>query len=650
MIGAKFVAGLLPSSNLEPPGTALWFPLDTGTGVATNDTTNSGFQASTDLLMAGTAALRVNPGSVQWQTDGGGGIKFLSTTASAAFAYDPTGNDRTRLARLVDFANFEVGERIYVGFDVYTPAGFDTAQGTSALSILGIGDFATASASGYLQFGLSSGLYGQVAFRSPGATAGGSLTANTGVTAARDGYWNVHVLELECTAANTFKLRQCHAFGATVETSSWTAAVDLSKSDASGTAPPGLATDNGVRIGATRNGSTGNQNNCRWDMILRNVWAVRYSGGFVDSALAAMARDMISRPGQFPLTMRRLGLLNPDLFLEPVGSGMNGGVTFAPITQADMFIGFDGNRPIPSGTRNTWFATVFVEPTTEFTQNSVRTSRLAADNSVAPPYAGVPGWYTDANGEYLPRLDTVEGGYKFARFNSPPVGGGRGAFLMSSWKNDVSSLVPTSISYNGRQEIVTFGPSCDLPRRRSVWIAGRYYCNWTTLPNGEYVIVFQIKPDPSMSPPLAISFYGNRVDVIRRHSLADYLPSSYGKTEDVDKFSTKGVAVAADWKGKWFDLCINMNFDPEALGGGFCKIYFDNTLVYDYTGPIGYGGISREPAKPNYIQNVRWSNYPNSSSEAGWTGGRRDVWISRCFVCTDVEGYTLSQVRSALVA
>lgn len=299
----------------------------------------------------------------------------------------------------------------------------------------------------------------------------------------------------------------------------------------------------------------------------------------------------------------------------------NATFTFVPILQSDMFIAYDGDRSLAD---QPYFTAFFETPPYSTTRSSNVTS--------------IAGWTSDASGEYVKRQNARIGGVKFGRMTSPPGSIGKGAFLLSSHASDQT--------LDAREEIVTWGKSVALPHNRDLWIAGRYYLDFPTPPTGtqEFVLIWQLKPDPSTAPALSVSFYGDRVDVIHHFNPTDYLPRNFsGTKERMDKFTHRIPGEGSKWKAKWFDLVIKLNLDPLNAGGGYYKVWFDDTLMHEYIGPIGFGGLTVDGGRRIY--NARWSNYP---SVIPWTGGKRDVWVQRCFVCKDDHGYTLSQVRQAL--
>lgn len=291
--------------------------------------------------------------------------------------------------------------------------------------------------------------------------------------------------------------------------------------------------------------------------------------------------------------------------------------TFPPIPRRDMLLAFDAARALSTQP----YFEVFCEPNV-----TRRTTALPA----------VAGWRADASGEYIQRRDQSEGGVKFGRMLHGPGGVSDGAFLLSSFSTDQTS--------GRREELSTWGPDVALPKHTDIWIAGRYFLDFGALPRNEWVVLFQLKPTPSMAPILAVSCYWDRVDIITRYNPAAGLPDNYTGTEGVDKITHKGApGGVAEWAGKWFDLTVQINIDDTGTGDGFVKVWFDDRLMLDRAGPLGFGGLSQSGVERYY--NVRWSNYPNGGA---WTGGRRDVWLRRVFACRSRPKQALPLIRAAL--
>ncbi len=619
----RLAQGLVPEGAIAPPMRMLWLPLDTG-GTTTGASFPGGFARR--IGVSGTtrddpATLTVTSGTVSLEAVGG---LTWNDSANAHLELSPgSGDALTFIDQLLDLGALGVGQTIMVGAELETPAGWAAALTTTA-TLLSVGGFGGSDGGGWA-CGIASNERPAFFWRAVGASAVGATILNlVGVDTTGslvEGARNAVVFELQCTAANTFKVRaHISSSPGTTYTGAWSAETNLSDPGQSGTAAPGPVASAGVRIGGRKDGTI-NGNRMQRGEILRNVWAAQFPAPPRESIGPSCCEDMLLRMGCRPRTLTLYDEDAVDIADSPDGTYDAG---FGVLTLGDAFVAFDGKR---ATTDHPQF-TIITETATD--KGSNKSTNIDVIN---------PQWVSTADYEGTERIAASPGGLKFARTELTPASVAYPAFLFSSYKTDQSNRTRCEAGWRGDDVTVPFGVD--------FWAAMLLWYEFDMGASPQHVTISQIYHggvNAGVNPFYGVSLYRDKLSIEFRHcavegmTKADQLLVSYSLTS----FPAK--------RGQWVDIVAKFRLDWDPAGDGYVKVWIDGVQEIDYSGPIGYRGPALVdgvtiPLAPE----MRFGNYPGAVSE--WTPDLpRDVYIRRGFLWKDVGAYTIDQVRAALQA
>jgi hypothetical protein len=129
--------------------------------------------------------------------------------------------------------------------------------------------------------------------------------------------------------------------------------------------------------------------------------------------------------------------------------------------------------------------------------------------------------------------------------------------------------------------------------------------------------------EPGLSPPLAIEMAGERLRIVARSSAEAISSSATTSTKTLWSDS------AALERGRWYDMTLEMRFDP--FGGGLLNVWRDGQKIVSYAGAIGYNdqvggywkqGVYREASPETFAVNFSNLNVaekpsPGAAATAG---------------------------------
>lgn len=277
---AKPIPRPAPLSMRAPIARILAWPLDSGSSVATGGISQCAFKAAgiPAASIDAPLTLTVTTGPVAWHADGG--LVFPTGGAGNCYAeFNPgAGAARTFMENMLNLETFNQDERLICAAEIITPAGWGAAKTTGAC-VVSIGNLnQTAGNRGYA-FELTSAELPFVVFSALGRTSGspsGMSPAN--MPLVPDNARSVVIWEMLCRedGGRLWQLRShCQPDGGALASSSWTADIDLTEPANGGTAPPGLTSTSGIRIG--RRNRTATQNQITFGERLRSVSLIRLS-------------------------------------------------------------------------------------------------------------------------------------------------------------------------------------------------------------------------------------------------------------------------------------------------------------------------------------------------------------------------------------
>lgn len=604
-------AQALPLCMIKPPVRVLWWPIADHSGTPTAGTESSSGLAvngqTAGVSITKKAVLGVNAAGATWHPTGG----ITQPDGSAAyFDVVPTGDELTFLQTMLDLSGLVEGETIMVGAELLAPAGWAAAHATSH-TVLSFGNFAAASASGGVDFGISGVERPQVLVWAKGATAqlapvtpiGGFLQENTR---------NVIVWEITCTEPGWFKARSHVGTPASgVSSSGWTTAVSWADAANGGTAAPG-AGGFGIRM-FRRNGSTTNQANK--GETHRNVWVARLNEE-TEGVAKRLCLEMLLTPNNLPRWLRTLA----GDAITYTGPDGNANKTFGDIALEDMFVYLDGATPFSQ----------LPEMTIEVEQPVTPSVSKISIITTHQQYS------SDANAEGLLRMNPALGNaYKFGRFKTGPFAN---AVLFSGHKDDISN--------RGRAECTWQGPAVTLPLGVDFWMAGRLYLDFPPPDVGQLVIMQLF---PGYSGTGMFPMWTFELDTTNKRFIA-----KYGWTDEPDSIQSDIVRTDVEMPGygpglfqRWFDLIVKHRIHWDAAQSPRTEIWLDGVKILDRAEPYGYRGPSGQNGK-SLDPFARCGIYPPSPYLTPNT--TRDVYVSRFFVAKNVGNYPEYVVRDALTA
>lgn len=597
-----------PYTSIVPELKTLWWPLWESTGATNGSTSPSGFATQTGetgTTRTESLTLTVTAGTVTWTP----GVGFSpQSTANAHLDRVPSGDAEIAFFdALFDFSSYEVGQTLLAAFDFTLPSGWTAGQGTTSACLFYVGNSDVAG------FGIESSstqiLRPQV--RAQGSAAGGSRPVLPGSFTLADGRRTV-IIQMECTAANTFKYRVCSSMDAVAPTlTAWGDPDDISTG---GTAAPNVPSGTGVRITARRLTSSAD----RWlrrGATLHNVWFAGSDIPVADGLLTQALGEMLVWRGMLPRVLRSYrGQDAPDYGLSPDGVA---DATFSPITLTDMFVNIDGSRAIADHPK----FSVVTEPKT------LGTDVMAASDL----------WQTETGTEGLYRISTPPGGYKFARTESTPGTALKPVFLFSAASVDQSNRNRCEAGW-------TNNPAALLPRGERIWQGMRFWHDFDfsdSSDNQQHVAITQWyhrAVNSGLQPVMVCTLYGDRFSVTLNWSDVEGMEKA-----DSIKTTYTFPGLTADMRGRWVDLVITGETSWDAADNPWLEFYVDDTLLVRHEGPNLYKGPTWNELTP--VEEIRVGNYPGSSMD---TPTPRDFYVRRFFVCRNTQGYTLAQIRAAL--
>lgn len=590
---------------LPPPYFALWYPLSDQSGTPTaSDETPNGLGVNGIGSITKAAVLGVNAGGASYAATGG---VVHAATSAAYWDVIPTGAELAQLQERLDLSGMFEGETIMVGAELIAPAGW-AANHTSSNTVFSFGTLSSGSASGGVDFGISSVERPQILVWGADATA--QLVVTPTGDFLIDSSRNCVVWEVTCTAENTFKARSHVRHNNGLTSSDWTGALDWSNPDFDGTAAPGCGTAC-IRIGR-RNGTTTNQTNK--GETLRNVWVMRLPEETFGVAARACA-EMWLTPNQMPRIIRAYSG-DATVFTGPDG---NANKTFGVIDSDDMFVYLDG-------------ATAFTDhPETTIEVEQPASPTITKLSAIASHVQYV----TNTDVEALTRVDDSLGPYKLARMKT---GAFANSVLFSAHKSDISN--------RGRSEATWQGPSVSLPYGVDLWTAMRVYFDFDP-PDVGQLVFHQLYPGYSGSglfPPFVL-----KLDTTNKHIVCEFRWSDQENTlpEDMQLIEQVVPGYGDALFRRWVDIVMLQSINWDESASPFTRIWIDGAQVFERFGPFGYRGPSGQTGKTT-APFTRCGIYPPSPYITPDT--KRDFYFKRFFVAKNVGGYTNVQLRDALTA
>jgi hypothetical protein len=260
--------------------------------------------------------------------------------------------------------------------------------------------------------------------------------------------------------------------------------------------------------------------------------------------------------------------------------------------------------------------------------------------------AAQPQWVSTSTYEGITRFADPPGGLKVGRTTLSPASEEYPAFVASTYGNPGAGLYPADQTNRNREEIGWRGPLVWLPRQQPMWIAGRYYYDFDIEAlGGQHLTLLQLfhaANGAGLNPPFDVSLFADKWSInIRHSSVAGMVKTDQSQTN----YSLPGKF--AEMRGAWFDLVVYCNVSWDPSHNGFVKVYVNDALVVNHSGPLGYKGPTANGRTP--AEQIHTGAYPGIASY--WTPDAvRNVYIRRFFSCRDVGNYTLAQIRQALVA
>ncbi|MEY2688233.1 MAG: Polysaccharide lyase [Pseudomonadota bacterium] len=597
---------ITPQTSLIPEAKVLWWPLWERTGTTTGSTTPSGFGTDTGTTRTGALTLTVATGSVAWTP----GVGFSAVGAGTAYLErTPSGDAEEALYQsLFDLSAYEVGQSILIACDLTLPTGWTAASGTSSATIFWAGD------SSSVGWGIetSSGQNLRPHRRPQGAAASASGSVINEVFSIADGR-RTFIVQLECTAANVFKMRAVYSANAAAPTvGAWVEAEDFSTG---GTDGPNFPSGSPLRVASRKVGATGDRY-LRRDAVMLPVWIAGFSGPVPDAVVTRALGEMLVWRGILPRIIRTYRADDSaDYVLDPSGLA---DATFSPITLADMFVNVDGSRAL--------------EDHPDF---SIITEPKAVLNSVAPTRAE---WQEEADIRGLYRITTPPGGYKMAQSEQSPGTALKPVFLLSCSNVDQSPRNRTEFAW--RNNVNT-----RLPRGERIWHALRFWHDFDfsdTTDRQQHVLITQWyhgADNAGLNPCMGLTLYGDRFSVTTYYSTVEGMTKA-----DQIKTTYTFPGLSADMRNRFVDLVITGVVHWDAAENPWFEVYMDDQLLVRHEGPNCYKGPALYESLPVF-EELRVGPYPGSNMT---TITPRNFQLRRFFVARNTQGYTLAQIRAAL--
>jgi len=617
VVSSALATPVTPEGMLRPNVRAIWLPLLTGTSTVTGGTSPNGFTNYGNLGSTTKdveAVITVSSGTpLSWRPEGG----LVFGTGNAYLEAVPgTSETEAWTSAMLDLQTFTEEQTLVVGCVLTTPVGYAAAN-SSTVCMLSVGDL-QAGAHGFA-FQHSSIEVPSMNVWPKGASDSFAPTMPTGWGSVQDATTTALVWELKSDGDGLFKLRGHRATSTGVVSTTWTAQQDFKLG---GTEAPGVPSATGIRIGGRRSGSS---NNVRMQsaQTIQGVCLIRFNTLPPDNMASSIALDLVRFPGRFPSTARRYETDDAEFEDEPDG---NADETFGVITLGDMHVALNGKRAIAD---HPSFSTL-IEP-------------MLGRRS--PSFEDQPQWVSTSEYEGIARIADPPGGLKIGRTTLAPASAAYPAFVTSAYANPGSGSYPADQTNRNRSEIFWNGPLVWLPRQQPMWIAGRYYYDFDMgSSSGQHATIFQLfhhANGAGLNPCFDVSLFPDRWSVSIRYSVVEGMTKTDQVLTNYDL-----VGKYEEMRAAWFDLVIYCKVSWDRSHGGFARLYLNDNLVLDHSGPIGYKGPTATGKTP--VEQIRTGNYPGVAT--AWTPDSvRDVYIRRFFVCRDVGNYTLSQIRQALV-
>lgn len=602
---------ITPASKVAPPLPVLWWPLDGGTSTNTGGESASGFYrqiGATGTTRDRPMVLTRSAGTVTWVA--GGGLQWVAGGGINAYLEDNPGDgdDRDFMAAFLDLGAYEVGQTLMFGCELVAPTGYGAAQSTNR-TLLCVGGLGAGEQGFAIRYASAEQL--TVQYRAPDASGVASAAVPVNSGTITDDARNCIVLEFECTATNTFRLRtHMTTPGQAVTTSNYRTAIDVSDAAQGGTDGPSMLTGTGIIIGGKRSAGTFIER-LGLDEILKNCWLTRFDATPTNVGAIACA-EMAQVSMRLPPVIRSY----PEGGVPSGSNDGNADETFGVITLGDMYVAINAAREI--GDQPSF--SIILEP------------QVSKKNTTADDLAS---WVSTADYEGNERLAASPGGLKFGRTTLAPASVARPAFIMSAYKTDQSNRNRCEVLWKG----------LPLPRDEVVWVAMELRYDWL-IDSGQHTVITQWYHEASgsqLNPAMALTVYSDRIafnvwtSAVEGVLQADQIQSvynSYGLNDTL--------------RGEWFDLVFRARVSWDASVSPFVEVYVNGTQVFNHVGPVGYRGPTGIGGLTT-AESVRVGAYPGSTSV--WTPDvPRDVYCTRAFVCKNVGNYSLEQVRSALLS
>lgn len=612
-------AVITPAGAITPPFWTGCYVFDdrTGTPVA-GDTFPSYLSAigQAAVSLTKTAVVAIPSAGATYGASGG----IVNTSGSCYLDVIPTSDELTTLQQKLDMAQMQAGETLMVGATFDTPAGWAAAH-SSTHTIFSFGNFASGSASGGLECGISGAERPQVLAWAKGATAQFATAIAPDCGFCTDSARQSVVWEIQCAAANTFQFRMHRMSDATGATSSaWSTAYNLSDAANAGTAAPGCGTF-GVRM-LRRNGTT--TNNAQRGETHRMVWWTRLPGGG-EGVAARACMEQWFRPADLPRAIRAFA---GDVAVY-TGADGNADNTIGDIALPDMFVRLDHARAITA-------QPVF---SIEALGGAYKSSGATA------PFASAVGYVSAADFEGQLRADLTR---KVGRVLTGPRAG---YWLFSGDKRDTSAN-------RGRAEAKWQGSNVELTLGVEYWYAGRYYFDFMTDASSTgQLVFFQLfagyTPSDSaygIGPIFTMSLdqTNERLWLETRSGSTtptlpadvtkiDHYPAAFATPELFRSLLQREVNIVAKLKPHY-----DVAQSPRA------QVWIDGVQVLDYSGPFGYRGPKGGADAKSTAPLVQLGCYPTSPTMVPNTS--RDIYIKNPIFFKNVGGYSEPVARAALTA
>ena len=668
-------ANVLPDVFSAPLGRTLYWPMDTGSGVITGSTTQSGFNAhgAPSIGLDVPLTLTVTSGTVSYSTTGG--LIFPSGGGGTAYgAFNPSaGASRDFIESMLDLETLLEGESLLVMMDMTTPAnwGVDKITGNCMVCVGQLD--ATLGNRGY-SFELTTTEVPIVTVFADGRSAGSptSITPSNGSTVPSGGRsivgWQLEALE---NGALTCRLRT-YVLGVDgiLGTSSWSDSFDMTEASNGGTGVPGLTDTSGIRVGRRHRSGTPNQ--CFWSERISSVIITRWQEEEINLAFVKRAMlNLLALPNNLPSTIRQ-GEVNVST-LDSSSEAGDGTAdrTFGNILRSDMFLYIDGAATIASHPKFSveieapmvtgdidpatglvgmgpayWTNTPVLQPNgggkyhwdTAWLRNSLNLE-------VHPLYTNTVDW--EGVGRWNPEVG-VAGDHKFGRVKT---GTFANSFLFSAFKPDQNYGTP-----RGRSMLMWHGGSASPVHGVEFWHAMRWYfdIDEPTVTVGN-LLFWQIFAQPwraGMFPPMHLTLDTQNNTLRTQHAYSTVSPS----IEGVNTISANTNLSLADYPTllkRWVDVCVKIRCGTDvALEQPYVRYYIDDTLVHSLDDvPIGYMPLLKN-ANTGIVYDlapmVAMGAYPPSTFLTPNT--ERNIYLKRGIVCKNEGGYTLADMRAALDA